>query len=60
VRHKLVVYGGVLDPHACFLLQRGLATLGVRFRQQAASALALARLLESHPQVKGSVLSVKP
>ncbi len=43
--------GGCLDPHACFLLQRGLKTLTLRVRAQNASALALARLLDSHPAV---------
>ncbi len=43
--------GGALDPHACFLLQRGLKTLAVRVRAQNSSALAIARLLESHPAV---------
>jgi cystathionine beta-lyase/cystathionine gamma-synthase len=43
--------GGSLDPHACFLLQRGLKTLGVRFRQQCATALQVARFLEQHPAV---------
>ncbi len=43
--------GGSLDPHACFLLQRGLKTLGVRFRQQCATALAVAKALEKHPAV---------
>ena len=47
----MVMYGGTLDPHACFLLQRGLATLALRMRQQCASALALAQFLEQHPQV---------
>jgi cystathionine beta-lyase/cystathionine gamma-synthase len=44
-------YGGTLDPHACFLLHRGLKTLGVRVRQQNENALALARFLEGHPGV---------
>jgi len=43
--------GGSLDPHACFLLQRGLKTLGVRFRQQCASALQLSAFLEGHRAV---------
>jgi len=43
--------GGSLDPHACFLLQRGLKTLGVRFRQQCATALAVAKALEKLPAV---------
>jgi cystathionine beta-lyase/cystathionine gamma-synthase len=51
VRHTLSLLGGSLDPHACFLLQRGLKTLGVRVRQQCATALALARALHEHPRV---------
>jgi len=43
--------GGSLDPHACFLLQRGLKTLGVRYRQQCATALQVARFLEAHQAV---------
>ena len=45
------VYGGTLDPHAAWLVQRGLKTLALRVRQQCTSALALARALEGHAQV---------
>jgi len=48
---NLKYYGGSLDPHACFLLHRGLKTLGVRVRQQNENALAVARFLEEHPAV---------
>ena len=51
VRHTLNLLGGSLDPHACFLLHRGLKTLGVRVRQQCATALAVARALHEHPRV---------
>src|SRR5712692_3685256 len=34
VRHKLNHLGGSLDPHACFLLDRGIKTLSVRMRHQ--------------------------
>ena len=43
--------GGSIDPHACFLLHRGLKTLAVRVRHQNQSALELARYLEQQPQV---------
>ena len=43
--------GGSLDPHACFLLQRGLKTLALRIGYQNRSALKIARFLEQHPQV---------
>ena len=52
VTHKLNHLGGSLDPHACFLLHRGLKTLAVRMRHQNQSALELARFLEGHPAVE--------
>lgn len=52
VKHKLDHLGGSLDPHACFLLHRGLKTLGVRVRRQNETALALAKALEGHRAVK--------
>ncbi len=45
------VLGGVMDPHAAFLIGRGLKTLGVRVERQNTAALAIARFLESHPAV---------
>jgi cystathionine beta-lyase/cystathionine gamma-synthase len=51
VRHTLNLLGGSLDPHACFLLHRGLKTLGVRVRQQCGTALAVARALHEQPRV---------
>ncbi|MBC8067403.1 MAG: PLP-dependent transferase [Deltaproteobacteria bacterium] len=53
IKRKLDHFGGALDPHACYLLQRGLKTLGVRVRAQNASALAIARMLSEHPQIAG-------
>lgn len=49
--HLMNHLGGSLDPHACFLLHRGLKTLGVRVRHQSATALEVARFLEKHPRV---------
>jgi len=51
VKRKLDHLGGTLDPHACFLLQRGMKTLALRVRHQSQSALAVARRLEAHPAV---------
>jgi len=51
VKYTLDHLGGSLDPHACFLLHRGMKTLGVRFRQQCATALQLAQALEKHRAV---------
>ena len=52
VRRLLNHLGGSLDPHACYLLQRGIKTIGLRIRQQNQSALAIARFLEDHTSVK--------
>jgi len=43
--------GGTLDPHAAFLILRGLKTYFVRYRAQSASAARVAALLASHPAV---------
>ncbi|AKF08117.1 Cystathionine gamma-synthase [Sandaracinus amylolyticus] len=52
VRDLRHVLGGVLDPHAAYLVHRGIKTLAVRVKQQNASALALAQALEGHPRVR--------
>lgn len=48
----LQLAGGVLDPHAAFLLDRGIKTLPLRMRAHCENALALARVLERHPLVE--------
>ena len=45
------VVGAVLDPHAAFLIMRGLKTLALRVERQNHSALSLARALDQHPKV---------
>jgi cystathionine gamma-synthase/cystathionine gamma-lyase/cystathionine beta-lyase len=51
VRHTANLYGGSLDPHAGFLLARGLKTLAVRVRAQNHNAMALAEFLAGHPKI---------
>jgi cystathionine beta-lyase/cystathionine gamma-synthase len=51
ITHKLNHLGGSMDPHAAFLLYRGIKTLALRVRFQNESALRLAQFLESHPRV---------
>lgn len=51
ITHRLNHLGGTLDPHACFLLHRGLKTLAVRMRHQNQSAFRIAESLEGHPAV---------
>ena len=51
VRKTINLFGGSLDPHAGFLLARGIKTLALRVQAQNANALALARFLQDHPGV---------
>jgi cystathionine beta-lyase/cystathionine gamma-synthase len=51
ITRRLNHLGGSLDPHACFLLDRGLKTLVVRVRHQNQSAQTIAERLEAHPGV---------
>jgi cystathionine beta-lyase/cystathionine gamma-synthase len=43
--------GGTLDPHAAFLILRGLKTYFVRYKAQCESALRIAQHLAAHPAV---------
>jgi cystathionine beta-lyase/cystathionine gamma-synthase len=52
ILHKLDHLGGSMDPHACYLLHRGLKTLALRVRYQNESARKIARFLEKHPAVE--------
>jgi cystathionine beta-lyase/cystathionine gamma-synthase len=52
IKHKLDHLGGSLDPHAAFLLHRGLKTLALRVAKNNENALKLAQFLESHPAVQ--------
>lgn len=51
ITHRLNHLGGSLDPHAAFLLHRGLKTLALRVRFQNESALRVAQFLEQHPKI---------
>jgi cystathionine gamma-synthase len=52
IRDLRGVLGGVCDPHAAFLVGRGLKTLSLRVERQNATALALAQRLEKHPRIE--------
>ncbi|HSL71095.1 MAG TPA: aminotransferase class I/II-fold pyridoxal phosphate-dependent enzyme [Longimicrobiales bacterium] len=52
VRQKLKSFGPVLDPHAAWLLERGIKTLAVRMEQHNRNGLLIARRLEAHPAVE--------
>jgi cystathionine gamma-synthase len=52
IRDLRGVLGAVCDPHAAFLVGRGIKTLSLRVERQNATALALAQRLEKHPRVE--------
>jgi cystathionine gamma-synthase len=52
IYHFREINGAVLDPHAAYLLLRGMKTLHLRVGRQNENALAIARFLEAHPQVE--------
>jgi cystathionine beta-lyase/cystathionine gamma-synthase len=49
---RLLHLGGTLDPHACFLLHRGLKTLHLRMKAHNENGLAVAEFLASHRRVR--------
>ncbi len=51
LRPEFSLLGGVLDPHAAWLIQRGLKTYLLRYEAQCAAALAVAQYLEQHGNV---------
>src|SRR6058998_1570407 len=51
ITHRLNHLGGSLDPHAAFLLHRGMKTLPLRVRQHNENAMKVAQFLESHPWI---------
>lgn len=51
ITYKLNHLGGSLDPHACFLLQRGMKTLALRVQRQNQNAQSLAEFLSKHEAV---------
>ena len=52
VRDLRSVFGACLDPHAAYLVHRGIKTLALRVEQQNRTAMALATALEAHPRVR--------
>jgi cystathionine beta-lyase/cystathionine gamma-synthase len=51
VRARAAIWGVALDPHAAWLLERGVKTIGLRVPRQCDNALAVARSLEGNPSV---------
>jgi cystathionine beta-lyase/cystathionine gamma-synthase len=51
ITELLKSFGPVLDPHAVWLLERGVKTLAVRMERHNRNGLAVAQWLEQHPAV---------
>lgn len=51
-REYAVNHGGMLDAHACFLLERGMKTLALRVKQHNENAQRLAEFLMNYPAVE--------
>jgi cystathionine gamma-synthase len=52
IRDRQYYHGAVPSVFDCWLLMRGMRTLGVRMRQHMANALAVAEFLDTHPRVR--------
>jgi cystathionine beta-lyase/cystathionine gamma-synthase len=52
MRKEVGAIGATLDPHAAFLIQRGMRTYFLRYQRQCENALIVSRFLQSHPRVK--------
>src|SRR6202522_1592979 len=51
-RRDVATMGPTLDPHAAFLIQRGMRTYFLRYERQCDNALDVSRFLVGHPRVK--------
>jgi cystathionine beta-lyase/cystathionine gamma-synthase len=52
MRKDIGSIGPTLDPHAAFLIQRGMRTYFLRYERQCSNALAASLFLKGHPRVK--------
>ena len=52
IQETRTTLGGCMDPHAAWLLLRGMTTLAVRVQRQNENALRVARFLDGHPKVR--------
>jgi cystathionine gamma-synthase len=51
IQQTQVLLGGILDPHAAWLLLRGIKTLGLRVQRASDTAFDLARFLDARDEV---------
>jgi len=51
LRRGLILFGGTMDPHQAWLIQRGVRTLPLRLEKAQENAARLAQFLAGHPKV---------
>jgi cystathionine beta-lyase/cystathionine gamma-synthase len=51
VRDRARIFGAMLDPHAAWLLERGIKTLSLRMARHNENGLAVARWCEGRPEI---------
>lgn len=52
LRQAQGLFGSIVDPHAAYLMLRGIKTLALRVERHNANGLAVAQFLEAHPKVR--------
>lgn len=50
--NSAIHFGGMLDPHVCYLVERSLKTMALRVNQQNANALSIAEWLSNHSNIE--------
>lgn len=50
-RDRMKIFGSAIDPHAAWLLERGLKTFAVRMAKHNANGVAVAEWAEAHPEI---------
>jgi cystathionine gamma-synthase len=52
LREMQAMIGGILDPHAAYLVLRGLKTLALRVHRQNENGMRVAEFLSAHPRIR--------
>ena len=52
IQRRLITFGGCLDPHAAFLVWRGMRTFGIRLAEAARAAASIADTMAAEPGVE--------
>jgi cystathionine beta-lyase/cystathionine gamma-synthase len=51
IQRRMITFGGCLDPHAAFLVWRGMRTFRVRLAESCRTAASLAAVMETEPGI---------